>query len=79
MLVVAFYKAQALEYQKAIKAMVDHGQLPKDVYGRVKVKTLDVAQGDEPDFVAVSYPGFTGENFRIALATTRARGCRSYS
>ncbi|KAK1762908.1 hypothetical protein QBC33DRAFT_581402 [Phialemonium atrogriseum] len=78
-LVVAFYKAQALEYQKAIKAMVDHGQLPKDVYGRVKVKTLDVAQGDEADFVfvdfvTVSHPGFTGENFRIALATTRARG-----
>ncbi|KAL6701247.1 hypothetical protein J3F84DRAFT_1633 [Trichoderma pleuroticola] len=59
--------------------MVDNGVVTQQVYQRIKVKTLDESQAEEAgfvfaDFVAVSHPGFTGEPFRITLATTRARG-----
>ncbi|KAF3060447.1 hypothetical protein CFAM422_011137 [Trichoderma lentiforme] len=78
-LIILFYKAQALEYQKVLKNMVDKVVMAKEVYHRIKIKTLDESQGDEADFVfvdfvAVSHPRFTRESFRITLATTRARG-----
>ncbi|KAL7929424.1 hypothetical protein V8C35DRAFT_315601 [Trichoderma chlorosporum] len=82
-LIIALYKAQALEYQNMRKEMVDKGEATKDVYRRIKIKTLDEAQGDEADFVfvdfvVVTHPGFTGEHFRITLGTTRARGINVY-
>lgn len=58
--------------------------IAEEAYRRIKIKTLDESQGDEADFVfvdfvAVSHPGFTGESFRITLATTRARGISQFS
>ena len=70
-LVVAMYKAQVLQYLDAAhRRGLD--------MRRLKIKTLDSAQGDEADivigdFVGVHGPGFTAEPFRTALITTRAR------
>lgn len=50
--------------------MVNKVVVAKEVYHRIKIKTLDESQGDEADFdfvdfVAVSHPRFTRESFRI--------------
>lgn len=78
-LTISFYSAQTMLYQRALKGMIDSGTLPAEAMGRIKVKTLSDAQGDEADFVfgdfvAVDHPGFTGEQSYITLVTTRARG-----
>ncbi|KAI9158793.1 hypothetical protein HJFPF1_06791 [Paramyrothecium foliicola] len=78
-LVVALYKAQVVAYQRALRQMVKDRQLSEDDSARIKVKTIDDAQGDEADFVFVdfvttSHQGFTGKDFRLTLGTTRARG-----
>ncbi|RSL62753.1 hypothetical protein CEP53_004661 [Fusarium sp. AF-6] len=78
-LVVAFYKAQVTELLIEIKSLINQGRFSKDILTRLKVKTLDDAQGDEADivfvdYVAVNHPGFTAESFRGTLALTRARG-----
>jgi len=69
-LVVPMYKAQVLEYLN----MARHMRLNM---ARLKVKTLDSAQGDEADiviggFVGISGPGFTAAAFHTAPITMRA-------
>ncbi|KAF4460237.1 Nonsense-mediated mRNA decay 1 [Fusarium albosuccineum] len=78
-MILAFYEAQAMEYERKKREMTDNGRLTKDFARLIRIKTFDDAQGDEADFVfvdyvAVSFPGFLGENFRGTLATTRTRG-----
>ncbi|RMJ04652.1 hypothetical protein CDV36_014676 [Fusarium kuroshium] len=78
-LVIALYRAQVTELLMEIKSLINQGRFSKDILTRLKVKTLDDAQGDEADivfvdYVAVNHPGFTAESFRGTLALTRARG-----
>ncbi|EEU44747.1 uncharacterized protein NECHADRAFT_84818 [Fusarium vanettenii 77-13-4] len=78
-LVIALYKAQVTELRMEIKSLISQGRFAKDILTRLKVKTLDDAEGDEADivfvdYVAVNHPGFTAESFRGTLALTRARG-----
>lgn len=61
---MSLYKAQCTQCQRSLKFKCENGDLPRDACERVKVKTLDDAQGDEADIVfvdytAVSHPGFT--------------------
>ncbi|KAJ3525389.1 hypothetical protein NM208_g11660 [Fusarium decemcellulare] len=66
-LIMAFYKAQAMEYERKKREITDTGGLTKDFARLIKIKTLDEAQGDEAgfvfvDYVAASFPGFLGED-----------------
>ncbi|KEZ40950.1 hypothetical protein SAPIO_CDS7848 [Scedosporium apiospermum] len=75
--IVIFVRNQA--YQHSLKILVELGELTEEEADRVKVKTLDDAQGDEADFVfgdfvLTDHTGFLGEKFRTTLVTTRARG-----
>ncbi|KAI8657621.1 CCHC-type domain-containing protein [Fusarium keratoplasticum] len=40
-LIIALYRAQVTEFQRAIKSLIDQGRFPKDTLNRLKVKTLD--------------------------------------
>ena len=65
-MVIAMYKGQVVEYHKDIQRMIDEKKLPADFFNRVKVKTVDGAQGDETDFLFINmvnanYTGRVGE------------------
>ncbi|KAL6360438.1 hypothetical protein LRP88_06144 [Fusarium phalaenopsidis] len=40
-LIIALYRAQVTEFQRAIKSLIDQGRFSKDTLNRLKVKTLD--------------------------------------
>ncbi|WAO93930.1 AAA-12 domain-containing protein [Fusarium falciforme] len=40
-LIIALYRAQVTEFQRAIKSLIDQGRFPKDTLNHLKVKTVD--------------------------------------
>ncbi|KAF4943317.1 hypothetical protein FSARC_14949, partial [Fusarium sarcochroum] len=76
-LVATLYKSQATLLKVDLDKLVDEDNLSAADRRRVKVSTLDEAQSDEADIVIVDTvlvgnAGFIAEEFRIALALSRA-------
>ena len=75
-LIIPLYAAQVSEYRLRIKKLLNAGKWTEDDAGRVKVCTLDGAQGHERDisivdFTQTSEPGFTTDPRRLLVALTR--------
>ncbi|KAM0554196.1 hypothetical protein ACHAPJ_006997 [Fusarium lateritium] len=72
------YKSQATLLKLDLEMLVDEGILSAADRRRIKVYTLDEAQGDECDIVLVDFvltgnPGFIAAESRIALTLNRVR------
>ncbi|KAJ9150009.1 hypothetical protein NKR23_g4018 [Pleurostoma richardsiae] len=77
-LILPFYKAQVLQYEKALDKSIKERTLTPDQLARVEVRTLDSSQGSERDFVIVdmvqtTQPGFCADQRRLAVALTRSK------
>ncbi|SPO04825.1 uncharacterized protein DNG_07510 [Cephalotrichum gorgonifer] len=76
-LVLPYYKEQPKMYQAQLLKMLETGDLNRDQFDRVKVSTLDSAQGAQADLCIVDLvrtddPGFIGDVKRQCLTITRS-------